>query len=90
MIVDAITEEIDFHCVIPQEEVKWTMLKCGVHIVRHLRETAFCGQAIEKRSPRQSPVTESQGQGPNIKAVAKEVAADRVADRSNSPPQRGK
>ena len=46
-------------------------------------------QAIEKRSPRQSPVTESQGHGPSIKAVAKEVAADRAVDRSDSPPQRG-
>ena len=46
-------------------------------------------QAIEKRSPRQSPVTESQGHGPSIKAVAKEVASERAADRSDSPPQRG-
>ncbi|KAK7100676.1 serine/threonine-protein kinase PLK1-like [Littorina saxatilis] len=45
-------------------------------------------EAIEKRSPRHSPVTESQGHGPSIKAVAKEVAADRAGDRSHSPPQR--
>lgn len=45
-------------------------------------------EAIEKRSPRQSAATESQGQGPSIKVIAKEVAADRVADRSDSPPQR--
>nr|KAG5714102.1 hypothetical protein BaRGS_020430 [Batillaria attramentaria] len=44
-------------------------------------------EAIEKRSPRHSPVTESQG--PSIKAVAKEVAADIMAvNRSDSPPQR--
>lgn len=43
-------------------------------------------EAIEKRSPRHSPV---DGQGPSIKAVAKEVASDIMAvNRSDSPPQR--
>lgn len=43
-------------------------------------------EAIEKRSPRHSPV---DGQGPSIKAVAKEVASDIMAvNRSDSPPHR--
>lgn len=45
-------------------------------------------EAIEKRSPRHSPVTENHGHGPSIKAVTKEVTADRGVNRSDSPPQR--